>query len=364
MKAIAALAALMFCATVGSSRAQRIEFDPRSYQDLVTQPTEVLVLGSPHLQATPEDWDSSSLETLLARLEAYHPAAIMIEALPGESADALWRYRESSPETAATYSGRALIIAQVAQLELDVDAPTAEAEVRRLLLAWPSQPTAAQRRHLAALFAASGDPNSALVQWWRLAPDDMTVGDGISHRLISELDAFASIRNEGHLIGARLAARLGLERVYPIDDHLADDTENEHASELEQYFSQQWIHQILDDSRRAAVRDAPNRLRTSAETLATYRLVNGGGERSETGMLSQYLREMLHREGDNRVGRLHLATLEARNLRQVANIREAASMYPGQRILVIIGFSHKPWFETYLRMSPDVDLIDVASVLE
>lgn len=80
-------------------------------------------------------------------------------------------------------------------------------------------------------------------------------------------------------------------------------------------------------------------------------------------MLDQYLRTMLPRGEASRVGRVHLATLEARNLRQVANIREALSSYPGERVLVIIGFSHKAWFEAYLRGLADVHVVSVDEIL-
>src|SRR3546814_19599740 len=96
------------------------------------------------------------------------------------------------------------------------------AEVRRTLAAWPAEPTPAQRRRLAALFIAAGDPNSALVQWWRLEPADRIADASISALLARELDTYAARRNENNLIAARLAVRLGLERVNPTDDQSAE----------------------------------------------------------------------------------------------------------------------------------------------
>ena len=58
-----------------------------------------------------------------------------------------------------------------------------------------------------------------------------------------------------------------------------------------------------------------------------------------------------------------MAGWEARNLRQVANIREATAQTPGGRVLVIVGSSHKPWFDAYLSMMSDIKLVDAAAFL-
>src|SRR3546814_5229134 len=56
---------------------------------------------------------------------------------------------------------------EVAKVATGLDVPAAIAQVRRILEKWPDAPKPAQRRHLAALFLAAGDPASALVQWWQ-----------------------------------------------------------------------------------------------------------------------------------------------------------------------------------------------------
>ena len=50
-------------------------------------------------------------------------------------------------------------------------------EAERLLADWPAEPTAAQRRHLAAVFLAGGEQASALVQWLRLPATERRAGD-------------------------------------------------------------------------------------------------------------------------------------------------------------------------------------------
>jgi hypothetical protein len=363
MKATAfvALVAASILALAPPSRADT--FDPRDYQPLVKHPTRILVLGMTHLNGTPKDWNPDVLKPLLDRLAAFAPDAIMIEALPGESIDALWRYRLIYPEVATDYAVRYMNIAALASTGVQMDAPQAEAESRKTLAAWPEHPTAANRRRLAALFAASGDPSSALVQWWQLAPGERMAGDGISAPLLEQLNTLAGNRNEGQLIGARLAARLGLPRIYPIDDHSADDVEIAHSADIEAYFAQPWAQEVLNDPRFLPLQNAAKNLNTPEKVLETYRMLNAGHARRDAEVIDRYLRRMLPRDDTDLTGRTQIATLEARNLRQVANIREVASRYPGKKLLVIIGASHRPWFHAYLSMMTDIVLVDASEIL-
>ncbi|MGH6951107.1 MAG: DUF5694 domain-containing protein, partial [Vitreimonas sp.] len=208
------LAAALALSLAAPAAAQTRSFDPRAYQrQHVGAPTQILVLGTAHLSETPDNFDPAVLEPLLDRLAAFRPDAITIEALPGIHIASMWQYRDSIPgDVASTYGNRAMMMAGLARAGVDLDMPEAEAEVRRMLLEWPASPTPEQRRRLAALFAASGDPHSALVQWWRLDPAERVADDNVTALLAAQFAAYDTRRSESHLIAARLAARLGLER--------------------------------------------------------------------------------------------------------------------------------------------------------
>ncbi len=357
---ILALAAL--CAVGAITPAAAQQFDPRSYQDrVVGASTQVMVLGSPHLSGAPDTFDPAVLEPLLVRLAAFSPDIIAIEALSGESIHALWQYREIYPEVATSYGSRSLAMAALAHNSLQLDMPDAEAEVRRTLATWPDEPTPAQRRRLAALLVASGDPNSALLQWWRLDPSERRAEDGVSTGLMEQLEAFAARRNEKHLVGARLAVRLGLERLYPIDDHGSDDVVLDREADLEAFMGQPWFQDVLNDPAFAPLREAGQRLTTPEQTLATYRFLNSPTA-GRTDADAQWL-SMIRRESPNQVGRTRVAEWETRNLRQVANIREVIARHPGARVLVITGSAHKAWFDTYLRMMTDVQVVNTERAL-
>jgi pheromone shutdown protein TraB len=72
---------------------------------------------------------------------------------------------------------------------------------------------------------------------------------------------------------------------------------------------------------------------------------------------------MLEKKTTQDVGRIRMAAWEVRNLRMVANIREAMARHPGGRVLVIVGAGHKPWFEAYLALLPDIRLVDAQTIL-
>jgi len=356
----AALAAALTCAP--GALAQSRPFDPRAYQErVVGAPTQILVLATPHLSGTPEGWDAANLEPLLERLAAFRPDAIMIEALSGESIDALSRYREIYPNVVTNYAGFTIAITAMAGVGVDMDAPQAEAEARRVLADWPAEPSAAQRRRLAALLAASGDPSSALVQWWRLAPEERIAGDGVTTRLLSALDELAARKNENHLIAARLAARLGLERVYATDDHHEGDPGGSIDEDFRAFYEGPWGQEIMANPAFTPLREASQNLGTPDQLMATYRMLNTNAS-GRTDADGQWL-SMINRQSPNMVGRARVAFWETRNLRQIAHIREVSARYPGRRLLVIVGSAHKPWFDAYLRMMSDVEVVDATRAL-
>ena len=364
MKWLSVLAALAVACVAAAPASAQAPFDPRAYQHQhVGQPTQILVLGTPHLSGAPDNFDPAVLEPLLSRLAAFHPDAIAIEALPGRAIAQMWQYRASYPEVASMYGGRAMVMAALARNGVGLDMPEADAEVRHTLATWPQAPTPAQRRRLAALFAASGDPASALVQWWRLAPADRIADDNVGQLLVDQFATYETSprRNEDYLIAARLASRIGLERVIPMDDQSDDVQSPTFEHDMEAFMSEPWFQRMLNSPTFAPLRTTDQHLRTPEEALATYRFLNQpitGIHDSDGQWLS-----MINRASPHDAGRSRVAAWEVRNLRMAANIREAAGWKPGGRVLVVVGSAHKPWLEAYLRQMSDVEIVDAEAVL-
>lgn len=359
------VAAAVIAAALGApASAQTRPFDPREYQrQVVGEPTQILVLGTMHLSGTPEDFDPAVLEPVLQRLAAFNPDAITIEALPGRSIAQMWAYQASYQDVASTYGGRATIMAAIASVGVGLDMPAAEAELRRTLAALPAEPTPADRRRLAALFAASGDPSSAMVQWWRLPTEERIADDNVTRALVEHFATYdtPARRNENTLIASRLAVRLGLDRVYPTDDQSDDIQSPTWVADYTAFVSGAWYEELMSSPVFTPFREAAHNLGSPDEALATYRMLNTtrSGRQDADG---QWL-SMINRASPNHAGRTRVGAWETRNLRMVANIREVAANHPGGRILVIVGSAHKPWFDAYLRMMSDVEVVDAERVL-
>lgn len=349
------LAALLL---TGSAHAQRNTptFDPSAHKGPQTgTPNQVLVLGTPHLSGLLATFRPETLRVLLDRLAAWQPEAVAIEALSGVQCDTLRRYPHRYADTVQDYCWDPA----PAQAATGLDVPAATAEAEKLLAAWPVAPTAAQRRHLAAIFLAGGEQTSALVQWLRLSEHERIAGNGLDATLVTRLETLRVRRNEDGLIAAPLAARLGHERVYAMDDHSAD-TDVPDAKAYGAALMKAWDNPATAQ-RRAASDAMEKNLETPQEVLALYRAYNAPGQ-GKLAFDSDF-GAALEEPSPQRFGRRYLGYWETRNLRMVGNIREMLQLRPGIRALVIVGASHKPYIDAYLNQMHDVHVQDMEKVL-
>jgi hypothetical protein len=350
-------AVLCAVALAAEARAQPPDFDPRSWKKSIAgPPTEVTVLGSLHLGQLAHPLDPALLGPLLDRLAAFKPTIVTIEALAGETCDLLTRYKAVYPEVADQYCSTT----SEAETATGLGVAAAEAELGKVLAAWPAQPSAAGRRHLAALLLAANDRTSAVVQWLRLPETERRAGDGLDAALVAILRKVTASPNENIQIAAALAVRLGLERVYPIDDHTADAITAGFGDDFAKAIQDVWhaphsrLRQALD-AQQAAIQSA-------GDVVAYYRALNQpealqDAIRSDFGAAVKQRTPQLY-------GRQYVAWWETRNLRMVANIRAAFANHPGARVLCVVGSSHKPYLDAYLDMMHEVKLVDPIGLLK
>lgn len=347
------LSAALLCSGIAQAQVDLSVLD----RDMAGPRTQVLVLGSTHLSQLPEgaDFEAESLQPLLQKLVAYKPDVITIEATSGETCDLMARHPtvylpEDAPKVCDTRAAKAAT---------GLDMPAAIAEVRRTLKSWPDMPTPAQRRHLAALFLAAGDPASALVQWLQLPDAERRVGDGLNEVLTQKLHVLEGEDNEDYQIAARLAARLGLPRVYPVNDRGWDVDLGGSREAYGKAIMALWDRAA---SRTKPARDQEDELVRQGDMLALYRAINAP-ERLQVAIESDFA-AALRDTSPQRFGQRYMASWEARNLRMVSNIRVALGNNPGARALVIVGATHKPWFDSLLGQMQGVDIVDAAQVLK
>ncbi|NJC47279.1 UNVERIFIED_ORG: hypothetical protein GGR78_000500 [Xanthomonas campestris] len=319
--------------------------------------TQVLVLGSVHLSQLPKGSDigAARLQPLMDRLAAYAPTLITTEDLSGETCDLMRRHPAVYlPEDTTTYCPDTSEAARATGL----DVPTALGQVRAALRSLPSAPTPAQRRHLAALFLASGEPPSALVQWLQLAPAEQRSGDGLDAALVARLRSMEQRPNESYQIAARLAARLGLQRVHPTDDHTGDNVDVADPAAYSKAIQAAWDKAA---PRARAMREREDQLASQGKLLELYRAINLPA--SQQLAIAVDFRAALSEDSPQRYGCRYVSGWEIRNLRMVSNVRASFADQPGARVLAVVGATHKPWFDNWLGQLQGVDIVDAAQVL-
>ncbi len=352
-----------------ASAAQEIEIDNRFNRDtarpvldfdgvqgnLAQGPTPVLVLGSMHLAGREDEIPREHLAALLDRLEAWNPAIIATEDTAGRHCDLLDSWPEQYRGVARRYCADPAPAAET----LGLSRAEAEAEIHASLSRWPENPSAAERRRLAALFWAHGDDSSAVLQWMRLPEDERIADDTVSPALLEALNARARSNNESVSIGAALGARLGLERVHPMDDRSADILLERARPEAGPAIQRVWDADV--NGANAVMESALQPLGSPEGVLEHYRILNSA--RYQQATLDADFASVAAQPDGNGAARAYLAWYQARGLRMAANVIEAAANHPGERVLIIVGASHKAYFEAYLDAMHDVEIVPVDTVV-
>jgi len=332
--------------------------DPRRLKSAVAgRPTQILVLGSPHL-STFKDFDTRLLEPLLDRLAGYHPDIITIEGLSGQDCEILRRYPSLYADTWQDYCWPTSEVEKETGLSVD----GALATINKTLRAWTDRPSAAQRRKLASLFLAANDRQSAYVQWLRLPVAERHEGDGLTNALVRILEHQDKALNENTAVAAVLAARVGLERVYSIDDHSADSVQGGTSDPKAFGAAIQKIWEAKPSSVQIEGETRQARVGLPGGLIELYRFHNRARTQKET--IATDMGAAAMQSTPELYGRQYLAWWETRNLRMVANIRATAANKPGARVLSIVGATHKAYVEAYLDMMQDVRIVDAQAVLK
>ena len=321
-------------------------------RDMAGPRAQVLVLGTVHLRSMPASFNPASLDGVLDKLVKFKPEIITIETESGEECDMVARH-------VAKYGADYCASVEAARLAVGLDAPAAMAEADKILKAWPEQATAAQRRRLAALFLASYDTASAYVQWLQLAETERRAGDGLNEVLIAQLMQTAKRNNESYQIAARLAARLGLQRVHAVDNHTGDRIDVADIKAFVRSIESAWASGNTGLNVRKKREDE---LTLANDLLPLYRYINepeGLRIYAEANIIPS-----MRAKSAEGYPQMWVAGWEIRNLRMVANIRETFRERPGARVLSIVGVSHKPWFDSWLGQMQGVVIVDAVDILK
>lgn len=312
--------------------------------------SEVLVVGVTHLKYM-KKFRQGSLDSFLKRLQDFKPDIIAIEEIGTEQC----QVGRSDPDKYGVDYCPNFVAAHIAT---GLTAPEASRQIEHTLSRWPERPSPEARRSLAALFLAADDAPSALAHWLQLPRAERHAGDGLSRDMVAILETKMTLQDESFQISARLAARLGHSRIYPVDDHTGDVVKVEDKEKFSKSVEKAWAAgsgylNKLEAEKRELI--------TSSDLLPYYQKINQPSslrayEEANAG-------SMMRASATDVYPEIWIRAWEVRNFRIASNILEAARERPGARVLVIIGVAHKPWLDRLLREAIGINVADAVKVL-
>lgn len=311
-------------------------------------PAEVLVLGTTHLGhlkgVTP-----AHVDALVDALSRYAPSAVVVEALPAHTIEAMQLQADLHPEALDAFVGqRFLGLALDSQRQLKLDAKGARKALgQECANALAATPTASERcMRLAA--AAWDKPWTDYLAWRhaRLWPDHRPVG-AMGERVTSQ----ATSTNENELVGARLAHQFNLPRLFGMDDQPGADLYGPVFDALLPAIGDSKAYAAFKANARVIkeVEARTGKAIDAHDLLPLYRWVNSPEYSALT--LDEEWRLFVDRDLPRGPGQARIALWDVRNLAMVSNILRVVSQHPGERVVVIVGTSHKPFFDDYLERS-------------
>ncbi len=323
--------------------------------DIQSKPTEVLVLGTVHLaQMSEKHFDKSHLSIVLEKIQNFSPDVIAVEAVNGRTCDEITRYKSLYPDVQGYCFNNKPALEQ-----LGMSRPESAAALEQVLRKWPKKPTSSDRRRLALLFLGAGEVWSGVLQWSKLSKDERIAKDGLSEQLVAKLNKGLNSQNENNLIGVELARRLDLDELAMIDDHTADYIYLNSPEELWSTVQAVWNS---EHPKEKEMKDRQQQFWRSAEQVKDGYLFLNSKEYQRFVIENDFGLATANSDGEGRA-RQYVAWWQVRGLRMAANLLEAAGNKPGAKVLVIVGASHKSYFDLYLDQMHDIEIVDIKEVL-
>jgi len=325
--------------------------------------TQVLVLGTQHLRRI-EAFDPATLRSLLDALEAWEPDAIGVETLPPAEISAM-EMRSAYGPVLGAFAGEELTAGRLAREHLGIGWEAAFETADSLLGELESASSARRpelRRELVPVLMGAYRLDDAALQWSQLVESGGVSRDALPDSLRMMLEGRLKATNETTAIGIALARRLGLQRVHPIDDHLDKDLfltiADDLSAELEN--SAAYRELVASGALEASTEDLVAAHETG-DLLSFYLALND--LRALERNLDLEWRFFFRTRLASGLDRYRVALWEVRNLAMAQHIRRMSAPFPGGRLLVLVGASHKPFLDAYLSCGMDVEIIQLADIV-
>ena len=326
--------------------------------------TNVMVLGTPHLESLGGQFKSSLLDRLLGVLEQFKSDLIGIESIPPSLLEDMERRKDKFGDVIDEFAKLRIEYGHIMQQKLDITRKKAEDITHSLFPAMRDEPEDFEgRAKLVQLLLACYDDISALLQWSYLPESFRLKYKDLPPNILTHMNKQLASPNEIISIGVTLARRLQLERVEHIDDH--------HDKDIFQKIAPQLVAELENNSEYLSVqkdtfyRDSQQRLQQAVKNgdlLPYYAFINSLEYVANDMELQWNL--WFRTNLQSGLDRSRMALWDVRNLNIASHIRRATVMHPGKRMVVIIGVSHKPFLEAYLNQMAEIKIVQLKDLLD
>jgi hypothetical protein len=323
---------------------------------------EILVLATRHLSDIKGQYDPSILAPLFDRLVQFKPDLIAIEALRGEDIAAMELRPSRHNEALYPYSYAQRAMGGLAQARLGINWSAAQDRVDEGIVVDESDES---RTDAVLHYLAAYDYYSALLTWHQGSADFKPAFSKENSQIAAEFEKRLESTNEYYSIALPLAAKLGHQRLYPVDDHFEGGA-MEAAVETMPGGWDSLMEIYGDIQNHPFLLEGNSRFEQAAEAgdvLPYYRWLNLPG----TGASDEAFQwqPLLHQDTESRIGAMRLAGWEMRNLRIASHLSELMIAHPGKRVLFIVGSGHKPILDrlfssmNWIRVVPAEEVLGV-----
>ena len=327
--------------------------------------SEVMVFGTWHLAAFRDWMEPRHIEDTLALLERYAPTRIAIERIPPDEIALL---AERAPHDAVAKQtldryGRASVPAGHAmQQALGLDRTEAERRAGELLERVGPEAGVAERVELAGHLLAAYEFDSAVLQWSYLTPAERASVDVFADDVRDALDERLQNADESITLVMPLARRLGLQRLYHADSQydvlrtlafrseVVDEVFGHATKEVR---AEEAFRRHL--ARSDATRDGDEGLLDLLLDVNTYAVQVDDNLQWVPWLTMDHLSGL---DGTR------YAMLELRNHRMAELVLEAAASTRPERVLFIVGFSHKSHVDRLLEPHLGVRLVQPTAYVD
>lgn len=321
---------------------------------------ELLVLGTPHLARLGDRLGPGHLESLLSSLETFSSTEIAVESLTPDEIAVLAEHESHDPAAAELldmFGRRTLSLGRTMQEALGVHRVAATLRATSILENREEELTNEARAELVALFLAAYEYDSATLQWSYLPEEYRARTTLLPEEVRVSLNRRLGTSNEIVTVALPLARRLNLQRLRPVDSQYDGvRTLSAPRDALEAVYSdpaagrwRQWREEAIGEDPLEAALGA-------GDLLPYYHTVNSVPYQEVDAAQWAWLFETRHPSG---VDRLRYTMWELRNQRTVANLLDVMASTDRERILLIVGASHKAYLDRYLAPLLSVRLVQL-----